>query len=222
MTDEAAADTTSNSTTCDSSPLSKKERPKRSKFACHECRRRRVRCDAARRDPPCGNCTATGSECVITPGRDKRKKWLFCITSCNNPQTPLAGYNAVNPEIHDDISKGLKNIQPDQNVSCLEDSDIDGFYESKTPIESSIDEGRFNGGIFEIDYLADWTAVTPGYSDKILNCPKNNRQWPNDFYYEFRSGFPQTYSTSPRPCQISGDDLSAFIRDFGLEEELAL
>ncbi|KAJ5463455.1 hypothetical protein N7475_008399 [Penicillium sp. IBT 31633x] len=45
----------------------KKFRPRRAKWACHACHKRKVRCDALNHGTPCTNCKLDMKECVATP-----------------------------------------------------------------------------------------------------------------------------------------------------------
>lgn len=61
--------------------VEKKFRPRRAKWACYACHKRKVRCDALNQGTSCTNCRLDMKECVAPPRRKKR-------TTAPTPYTP--------------------------------------------------------------------------------------------------------------------------------------
>ncbi|KAJ5592868.1 hypothetical protein N7537_009772 [Penicillium hordei] len=61
--------------------VEKKFRPRRAKWACYACHKRKVRCDALNQGTSCTNCRHNMKECVPPPQRRKR-------TTAPTPYTP--------------------------------------------------------------------------------------------------------------------------------------
>jgi hypothetical protein len=63
------------------------KRPRLS-LACNECRRRKVKCDAAY--PKCRNCTVRNSVCITTDprraGYEVTREWIHMVENLDQPQ----------------------------------------------------------------------------------------------------------------------------------------
>ncbi|KAJ5425655.1 hypothetical protein N7465_000725 [Penicillium sp. CMV-2018d] len=83
--------------------VEKKFRPRRAKWACYACHKRKVRCDALNQDTSCTNCRLDMKECVAPPRRRKRATAPTPYTpgevrADNTPQSPHVSRHSTIPD----------------------------------------------------------------------------------------------------------------------------
>lgn len=83
--------------------VEKKFRPRRAKWACYACHKRKVRCDALNQGTSCTNCRLDMKECVAPPRRKKRTTAPTPYTpgkarADNTPQSPHVSQNPTIPD----------------------------------------------------------------------------------------------------------------------------
>lgn len=81
----------------------KKFRPRRAKWACYACHKRKVRCDALNQGTACTNCKLDMKECVAPPRRRKKAAaptpWIPSEARTDHtPTSPCALQNSATPD----------------------------------------------------------------------------------------------------------------------------
>ncbi|KAM4065574.1 fungal specific transcription factor [Hirsutella rhossiliensis] len=115
---------------------------KTSNKACHNCRRRRLRCD--RSYPHCNKCLSAGKECL---GYGKLFRWIGAVAS----RGKLAGRTSCAP---DDAPRNPKPSNPRSAKPCLASPDRDHGQLVCRP--STVDIGPVG---------TPWTLVDPVFQD---------------------------------------------------------
>ena len=75
----------------------KKSRPRRAKWACCACHKRKVRCDALTQGTSCTNCKLDMKECVIPPRRKKKAASSPHAPGDNTPLSPRVSQHSATP-----------------------------------------------------------------------------------------------------------------------------
>ncbi|KAJ5210425.1 hypothetical protein N7491_010232 [Penicillium cf. griseofulvum] len=87
----------------------KKERPRRAKWACFACHKRKVRCDALNQGTSCTNCKLDMKECVAPPPRKKAPRSPY-IPGEDRTDGTLSPCMSQHSAISDPTCNGVQSI----------------------------------------------------------------------------------------------------------------
>ena len=82
--------------------------------ACHACRGRKIKCDVAKRGIPCGNCSRTKVECLVSHARKTRTRITQLPKRASLPSTALHIFeaNSSNSPRHGGLLEEFNRGQP--------------------------------------------------------------------------------------------------------------
>ncbi|KAJ5781020.1 hypothetical protein N7457_006180 [Penicillium paradoxum] len=132
-------------------------RPKRAKWACQACHKRKVRCDVVNYDTPCTNCRLDIKECVATPRRRQkpRTRSSNCRTDAVEIDHPLAALLADASAIYPEGNTAQPERAPQKRKNNPQGTDSQNC--------SSQKKQRLNKGLSQCgdNEVAQWMEMMP-------------------------------------------------------------